>query len=142
MEVLKVATKTLQLAIQTVVNATKAVVDATKIKVDDIDTRTTIIKTNVDTINTNVGELMNGRVVKSVQRGLFQMSSGTQGVTISAVNLSKCQITFNGFFTATGTSYVPSYQVYLGAVTSTQLSFICMYLPNNTYINWQVVEFY
>lgn len=145
MEVLKVATKTLQLAIQTavagvktVVDAIKTVVDATKTKVDIINSRTTTISTNIDT-------LVAGRVVKSVQRGVFTPTETTSfNITVSTVNPDKCSINLYGvsISSSTGTQFPhvlsfdgttlvvkpggPSYAIFNGLLN----------------IGWEIVEYY
>lgn len=90
--------------------------------------------------------IANGRVVKNVQRGTFNMlgaSTGIRDVVLAEVNLSKCDITYNGFFTAIGTNDIPTYQIYLASATSTLLRFQCPVVPSSVaYVSWQVVEYY
>ncbi|MEA0565040.1 hypothetical protein [Lysinibacillus irui] len=90
--------------------------------------------------------IANGRVVKSVQRGVASVGgngSATYTVNIAAVNLDKSDITFKGDFTAVGTTDIPTYQIRMSAWTPTSLTFACNYaFASNTFVNWQVVEYY
>lgn len=89
--------------------------------------------------------IANGRVVKNVQRGTFSMQGATSGirdVVLAEVNLSKCDITYNGFYNALGTTDTPTYQIYLASATSTLLRFQCQVIPQIAYVSWQVVEYY
>lgn len=92
----------------------------------------------LDTINTNVGSLVNGRVVKSVQRGNVQLpnSLGSDSpllVPINAVNISKTAI----FLTCT----VGDTLVRIRLLNSTQLEVMRFGLVA-TSVDWQVIEFY
>lgn len=87
--------------------------------------------------------IANGRVVKSVQRGVVLVVGSTYTVNIAAVDLAKCDITFHGEYLALGTTDTPAYPIRLSAWTSTSLTFACnVGMGNNTYLNWQVVEYY
>ena len=93
----------------------------------------------LDNINTNVGSLVNGRVVKSVQRGttniLSTVPSGEPVITtISNVNTSKTAI----FFTSTT---VASMTMSMRLLNDTKLEFR-KYGPYEINIDWQVIEFY
>ncbi|MEK5331570.1 hypothetical protein [Lysinibacillus sp. FSL W8-0992] len=138
MEVLKIATKTLQLAIQSAVEGVKNVVDAIKTKVDTIDTRTTTMNTNINNINTNVGSLVNGRVVKSVQRGRFHSAPISQqqvyAVALSTINASKSMYDINisdNIFVEIG---LTNNSLTIKNVSSTSTITVIA--------NWQVIEFY
>lgn len=105
MNVLDIATKTIQNTIIAAINGVRGVVDGTKVKVDAIDTRTTTMNTNVNTINTrtatmdaNINTFLAGRVVKSVQRGMVNGtdSAADRTIVISAVVTNKCSVTING----------------------------------------------
>lgn len=92
----------------------------------------------LDNINTNVGSLVNGRVVKSVQRGNVQLpnSLGSDSpllVPINAVNISKTAI----FLTCT----VGDTLVRIRLLNSTQLEVMRFGLVA-TSVDWQVIEFY
>lgn len=92
----------------------------------------------LDNINTNVGSLVNGRVVKSVQRGVTKILSTVPSgdpvlTTINYVNISKTAI-FITSAEATSTST-------LILLNGTQLEI----RRNGSYearIYWQVIEFY
>ena len=90
----------------------------------------------LDTINTNVGTLLNGRVVKSVQRGSVQLNLGSDIpllVSINAVNASKTAI----FITSTSGSIT----IFIRLINDTQLEFR-KFGATGTFTDWQVIEFY
>lgn len=143
MEVLKVATKTLQLAIQTAVNGVKTVVDAIKLVVDATKTKVDTTATKVDTIDNKVGTLLDGRVVKSVQRGITTGTgaAANKTVPISAVNIDKCYIDIVG-----AANNNVNAEIVLISLTSTTLT-IGSSVNGNTWqtdarASWQVIEFY
>lgn len=92
----------------------------------------------LDTINTNVGTLLNGRIVKSVQRGTVQLPStlGSDSpllVSINAVNASKTAI-FK-------TNSSGSIAIFIRLINDTQLEFRRLG-TTGTFTDWQVIEFY
>lgn len=92
----------------------------------------------LDTINTNVGTLINGRVVKRVQRGHRDLSASLspgQAVTIpiNSVNTSKTALFINS---TTSDSNVTSC-----LLNSTTIE-VRKYSGYGTSIEWQVIEFY
>lgn len=139
MNIIDLATKTMQTAIRSTVDAIKTVVDGTKTKVDTIDARTNTMNTNINTINTNVGTLINGRVVKSVQRGV---RAGSGSTTISTVNPSKCMVLINGF---SGEDGFGKYALpYVLELTSTKLTIAVSGKGTSAEFSnsWEVIEFY
>lgn len=102
----------------------------------------------IDTIDINVGSLVNGRVVKSVQRGITATPSGTQSsaatvVNISAINISKSIIMVEPFGFRDDYQNTVSYQ-WASSGTILNSSQIKLYSTLNAAINvvWQVIEFY
>lgn len=138
MNIIDLATKTLQTAIKSVVDAIKTVVDSTKTKVESIDTRTTTISTNVNTANTNLNTLLAGRVVKSVQRGLITTTTNTTGYTVNLATIKpeKSSVSLQGYANPSNSS-LPT----VDSLTSNQLV-INGSLVTSTKIYWEVVEFY
>lgn len=148
MNIVDLATKTLQLAIETavtrvktVVDGIKTVADATKTKVDTIDTRTTTMDTNINTANTSLSTLLAGRVIKNVQRGTYQLdASATSGdAAISAVDLSKSIVIINQK-NAVGANNGD--QAMCEFATSTTLRFSKSDVDQVAIIYWQVIEYY
>lgn len=89
----------------------------------------------LDTINANVGTLINGRVVKSVQRGVTTSFT----IPLSPINPLKSQVTLYG------TSYASSSQIrlpYVQSITSTQLILNAVGFGSGESFSWQVIEFY
>lgn len=90
----------------------------------------------LDNINANVGTLLNGRVVKSVQRGTVQLNLGSDIpllVPINAVNASKTAI----FITSSSGSIT----IFIRLINDTQLEFR-KFGATGTFTDWQVIEFY
>lgn len=157
MNIIDLATKTMQTAI-------KGVIDAIKVKVDTIDTRTTTTNTSVNTVNTNlasakavidntktqvdaidikVGTLLNGRIVKSIQTGLFTLNASSLSATITPIDKSKSFLTLTYNVTDLSTSPFPN--VPRGKIASnSELQFFRATSGNSypTLIEWQVIEFY
>ncbi|MFJ7916715.1 MULTISPECIES: hypothetical protein [unclassified Lysinibacillus] len=122
--------------IKTTTNSTKIVVDNTKTTVDSTKTKVDAIDTRTSTMNTNINTLLNGRVVKSVQRGTTLMPQGGNSVTInfSSVDIGKCSVDFKG-----------TEVIYVSSFTSTSMKLSVsnegtMYAP--TYLSWEVTEYY
>ena len=143
-------TKATQDAIKAVVDGintkTATITTQTQIKetIDGINTKTAIatvqnqIKANTDTIKNNVASLINGRVVKSVQRGT--VSGGTMYVSLSTVNPLKCLALATGIYRP---STLDPYTVNIASLTSNRLNF--SYDTGNSHaftVSWQVIEFY
>ncbi|MEK5330247.1 hypothetical protein [Lysinibacillus sp. FSL W8-0992] len=133
MEVLRLATKTLQLAIQTAIDGVRSVVDGIK-------TTTDSTKVAVDATKANVDTLLAGRVVKSVQRGSFSASTTTHTVQIGVIAPNKVHIELYGVTNSGG--FAPrvtnvtttSFVVDAGNSVST--------FNNAVPVSWEVVEFY
>ena len=172
MNIIDLATKTMQTAIKTVVDAIKVVVDAiktttdaTKTKVDTIDTRTNTINTNVSAINTNVAAvkttvdstksvvdatkanidtLLAGRVIKSIQKGVVN----TGATSLAQYIVPIAQINANKAFVLLDgtkpTAYSGAYPLLLKELNSSQI----VIKPAQMDVNygydfsWQVIEFY
>lgn len=82
------------------------------------------------TLSTLMGSSYAGGVVKSVQRGATYTYNAT--ITISAIDTTKSIIIVNNY----GTPYYTA----SGRITnSTTINLNC---STNTYINWQVIEFF
>jgi len=145
LEVLKMATKTLQLAIQSAVDGVRTVVDAIKSTTDSTATK-------VNAIDVKVGSLLDGRVVKSVQRGTSLMTSNNGGsnalmsvsAVISPVNMSKSKVESTFHFPLGPYSF--EYHLSNTLVSSTSIKFqMYMLAPASAYqahISWQIIEFY
>lgn len=133
MEILKIATQTLQLAIQTAVAGVKSVVDAIKTTTDATKIKVDTTANKVDAIDVKVGSLFDGRVVKSIQRGAVSTESENNvNIKIASINIGKSVLLANG--TTNGSSYVKS-----RIVDSTTIN-----LYGGAYMSaeWQVIEFY
>lgn len=133
MEVLKIATKTLQLAIQAAVAAVKSVVDAIKITTDAIKIKVDTTANKVDAMEVKVGSLLDGRVVKSVQRGTASTQSDAAiNVVIASVNPSKSFLELTG--NTSGSAAIKG-----KLISNTMIS-----IYGGAYITaeWQVIEFY
>lgn len=153
MNIIDLATKTMQTAIKTVVDNIKVTTDTTKTKVDTVDARTASMKTIVDAINANVGTLINGKVVKSVQRGskILYSSMGTVGanitdfVTISPVDTNKSLVSAN-FNLPQGGITGGLYNLSCNMTNSNTLQLKTFHYSNNgglpLEVQWQVIEFY
>ena len=92
----------------------------------------------IDNINTNVDSLVNGKVVKSVQRGATQLLSSLPSnaplvVQINAVDISKTSI----FITSTTGDYL----AFIRLLNSTQLE-LSRAGSVTISVNWQLIEFY
>lgn len=99
----------------------------------------------LDTINTNVGTLLDGRVVKSVQRGVVEhiVGQNTHQIYISPVNLNKSLIIVSAqgrpnIITSTanalcGGRLLSSNQIEVWITSSTGQTFA---------LSWELIEFY
>lgn len=115
-------------------------------KIDNIDaaisTRAsqasiTTLQNTANAINTATTELINGRVVKSVQIGNMVPTLMPQTVSHSAVNISKSIIILNG---DAGDSYpVPPY---ITGRTSTSFTVSNARNASKPPFSWQIIEFY
>ena len=116
-------------------------------KIDSIDTTVssrasqdsiTTLQNTANVINTATTELINGRVVQSVQRGTIQLHSSLPSnnplvVQINAVNIYKTSI----FITSTTGDYL----VFIKLLNSTQLE-LSRSGTTTINVNWQLIEFY
>ncbi|MDM5250320.1 hypothetical protein [Lysinibacillus sp. G4S2] len=132
MNIIDLATKTMQTAIKTVV--------------DTINNRTAGTDSTVNSINTKVDSLINGRAVKSVQRGVLSLPHTSEvktfTATINSINPAKASVTIDYGGSVAGSSSV--YAPYIENVTATSITigFPNSYIYGGTKISWQVVEFY
>jgi len=153
MNIIDLATKSMQTAIKAVVDGIKTTTDTTKTSVDNIQSNTNTMNSNINTLNANVGTLLNGRVVKSVQRGTRIMTSHNlsapveEWVTISPVAMNK-SLVFATFDFPRGGASDQFYELSSSIEATNALKFR-MYMWNppsgTTYtaqISWQVIEFY
>lgn len=129
MNIIDLATKTMQTAIKGVVDSIKTVTDATKVKVDSIEA--------------NVNTLVNGRVVKSVQKGSVYIASTaltTHTATFSAINENKAIVIVNGSKTSAGTETT----ITLKSLSSTSLTVEAGNHggTGNISCSWQIIEYY
>ncbi|MCS1392965.1 hypothetical protein NXZ77_15415 [Lysinibacillus boronitolerans] len=151
MNIIDLATKTMQTAIKAVVDGIKTTTDTTKTSVDNIQSNTNTMNSNINTLNANVGALLNGRVVKSVQRGTRIMTSHSGStpvealVTISPVAMNK-SLVFASFDFPGGGASGQFFELSSLIEATNVLKFrMYMYSSGTTYtaqISWQVVEFY
>lgn len=121
-----------QTLIKTAVDTIKTVVDSIKTKVDTTATK-------VDAIDVKVGTLLDGRVVKSIQRGTMLVAANpSYDVTLSPVNTSKTLVfyTLHSKSTTIGAYYVTAF-----LQSSTMLRFVKENSEHVT-LSWQVIEFY
>lgn len=100
----------------------------------------------VNNINANVGALVNGRVVKSVQRGLVTPGGGHSplGISVSTINPDKSIVILNGEWGLwDSSSGDTSWSPYLVDLQS-NLLFItgAMSAYTSAKVSWQVIEFY
>lgn len=91
-----------------------------------------------DQIQANIQTLLNGRVVKSVQRGTVEIpyilgSDNPLLVSINAVNSSKTAIFI--------TNALGSINIFMRLINDTQLEFKRAG-STGTFVDWQVIEFY
>lgn len=122
----------MQSAIKTVVDAIKVTTDNTKIIVDSTATK-------VDSIDVKVGTLLDGRVVKSVQRGEVSISSVTTvDVTIAPVNLNKSLLIISNSHTSGAGGAV----LVRGQLIDQNTIKLTMGGTSAVVVCWQVVEFY
>lgn len=91
----------------------------------------------LDNINTNVGTLLNGRIVKSVQRGSLAHSEAQIDIPINAVNVSKSIIVLAGQNLSSSSNYMGRFEL----ISSTIIRFTSN-TQANTSTAWQVIEFY
>ena len=113
----------------------KLLTDWTTARAGKIDT----IATDVGTVKTNVGTLINGRVVKSVQRGIVEIntnSTTSYNVAINSVDTSKTMVIID---TSAG--------IHANWVVSSlgSTSFTAVFMTANSglsKLSWQVIEFY
>lgn len=100
-------------------------------------------QTSVDSINTNVGTLINGRVVKSVQRGVVSSNAFNNSITIvnhNGVNIYKSIIILTGFLHYSGKSV----GVWVESRNSDSFTLKIMF-PQYTEsgsVSWELIEFY
>lgn len=153
MNIIDLATKSMQTAIKAVVDGIKTTTDTTKTSVDNIQSNTNTMNSNINTLNANVGALLNGRVVKSVQRGTRIMSSHNisapveEWVTISPVAMNKSLVIATFDFPTGGAS--DQFFELSSSIEATNALKFRMYMwnpPSGTVytaqISWQVIEFY
>lgn len=142
MNIIDLATKTMQVTILAAVNGIKTVVDT-------INNRTATIENKIGDIGTNIGTLMQGRTVKSVQRGISNFVGNTTAdvtvvINISAINPSKTFILIDDVMVVAGS---PSRNagVILDGVTSNSVTFRREFdqgSGSRHMFSYQVVEYY
>ncbi|MGE6513383.1 hypothetical protein [Lysinibacillus sphaericus] len=126
--------------------AIKTVVDSTKNTVDTINNRTAGTDNTVNLIHSKVDTIINGRAVKSVQRGVMTTPNNSElkifTATINSINPAKALVTIDYGGTTSGSS--PAYSAYIENVSATSITigFPYSYTYGGTKISWQVVEFY
>ena len=95
----------------------------------------------IDSIDTNVGTLMNGRVIKSIQRGVAIAPSSTTEISVafSEVNISKSMVILNGMFgsSASAAPLLSSFSTNFMVLTPSISGISSSYK-----VSWQVIEFY
>lgn len=102
----------------------------------------------IDTIDTNVGTLMNGRVIKSVQKGVtvisMNQSAVTHNIPISPVNLNKAFVSFPTSVWRTGSNtYSGTLFCSLSSSTNVEIKSVGnTYIGGDINLSWQVIEFY
>ena len=145
MNILDLATETFQKTIKTVVDAIKGTVDGTKNTVDAINNRTAITDSTVNSINKKVDTIINGRAVKSVQRGVLiapQTQVKTLTATINSINPAKALVTIEycGLTSGSSAAYTPCIENV--SATSITIGFPYLITLWGDKVSWQVVEFY
>ncbi len=96
-----------------------------------------------NTINANVGSLVNGRVVKSVQRGVVTLNSSTNSpnykVPHIAVDINKSILILNGWSRYNGGGYDSSPVI----ASREPFAFTLIYGKDAFYhVSWEIIEFY
>lgn len=90
-----------------------------------------------DQIQANIQTLLNGRVVKSVQRGVaIAVGTSTTVVGISPINKDKAIVILNSYF-----NHQNNRNAVLIELTSTSIT-IQSDLDSTNKVSWQVIEFY
>lgn len=139
------ATKTLQLAIQSAVDGVKTVVDAIKTTTDSTKVKVDSTATKVEEIDIKVGTLLEGRVVKSVQRGAVKISTATSfSITLAKINPAKAHVELYGIALTSASNDFPPY---VNSLSETQLvikpsATVDVNFTNNIVLSWEVIEFY
>ena len=87
--------------------------------------------------------LLNGKIIKSVQRGTIQVDSGTTATkTINSVNMNKTVVNVTGVLYGGGGSSGDDESFYLTLTSSTQLTMTCTENTNHRPVAYEVIEFY
>ena len=102
---------------------------------------------NIDLLSPVIQNLLTGgeiSMVKKVQRGVTQMTSGAVAVTIEAVNPEKSFAIVNAFghYGSPATSSANDYALGGYLLNSTTVQLFTESSNNNPYLAWQVIEFY
>ena len=145
MNIIDLATKTMQTAIKGVVDAIKTVVDLTKVKVDTIDTNVEAVKTTVDSTKTSIDTLLNGRTVKNVQRGEISLTSAQTlvNVPISKINPDKSIVISSATSQVQSTGGISGVKCILNAEgTVIKINAIGISSGSTVLAAWEVIEFY
>lgn len=98
----------------------------------------------LDTINANVGTLLDGRVVKSVQRGVAEFRTDTvMSISINTVNAQKCMVILDGNFSnSSSNDSIPYCKNLTSNLLEIYANFINASYGSMRFISWQVIEFY
>ncbi|MCQ4935129.1 hypothetical protein [Anaerotignum propionicum] len=111
--------------------------------ISQVSTYLSSIYSSTNTANSKLNSLMNGIIIKSVQKGV----SSSQNISIASINPSKCIVLLDGIYSrttreVTSAGYHATFvdrvsAPYLNSITTTSINVI----SEGTF-SWQVIEFY
>lgn len=124
----------------------KTAVNGIKTTNDTINNRTAGTDNTINSINTKMDTIINGRAVKSVQRGVLIAPPNTEIktliATINSINPAKALVTIDYSGTTAGSSAAYSACIENVSATSITVGFPYSVWMGGTRVSWQVVEFY